>query len=487
MASVNKFTHEAMASMLRHNDRMTAKPSNVDIDLERSELNYSFQLDHGGLTDYEYYKQLIDGKYIYGRGTQREDKAVTGCGWVVTAPKEICGDPVKEREFFQGVFDFVCDRYGKENIINNAVHYDEAGEPHIHVIFCPVTELDHDKVQFKTIKTKEAVKLESGRYEFGYKFKLDADGQKIPLKNYSRMSDYFDEKISANDVLNKIELKNFHYDLQKYLDANGIEGKVITGKTGGVNFTVKELKEFTEKTGLRLDEVKEMQGDRSLLESYVEQHTKVANLEELLTEKNAVIESLRDEIISEDNTIDMSSDMKDEILHKDEKIQSLTETIADKDRQINDTKNNNVELQRKVQEMEQTLSDKERDIDRTSERAKDEILQKDEEIRELKRSVSDKERQIDAASDINSDLQHKLREMERSLSAKQQELDRANEKIQTLEAEKTVAASRTEQTVEPTRTEKEQGWGHSSGTWGDRSQSSGWGTRTTDIEEETTW
>ena len=531
MASVDKFTHEAMANMLRHNDRMTAEPSNVDIDPERSKLNYSFELDHGGLTDFEYYKQLIDSKYIYGRGSKREDQAVTGCGWVVTAPKEICSDPVKEREFFQGVFDFVSDRYGKENIINNAVHYDEAGEPHIHIIFCPVTELDHDKVQFKTVTTKEAVKLESGRYEFGYRFKLDADGQKIPLRNYARMSDYFDEKISANDVLNKIELKNFHYDLQKYLDANGIEGKVITGKTGGVNFTVKELKEFTEKTGLRLDEVKEMQGDRSLLESYVEQHAKVADLEVLLSEKNAVIESLRDEIMAKDKTIDMSSDMKDEILHKDEQIRELSKTVSDRDRQIvaatdanlelqqkvremelsstaqqrelertNESlkeeilqknqriqslteavsaeRTTNIELQQKVENMEQSLSAKERDIDRSSERSRDEILAKDEEIRELKRSVSTKDHQITETVDINTKLQQRLQEMERSLAEKQQELDRANDKIQNLEAEKK---------IETSQTEKEQGWGHSSGTWGDRSQSSGWGTRTTDIEEEKTW
>lgn len=126
---------------------------------------------------------------------------------MVTAPKEICGDRDKEQAFFKGVYDFVLNRYGSENIINNSVHYDEAGEPHIHIIFCPVTNLDHDRVQFITIKTKEAVRLESGRYEFGYRFKLDEDGQRIHLKNYSRMSDYYDEKISANDVLNKIELK----------------------------------------------------------------------------------------------------------------------------------------------------------------------------------------------------------------------------------------------------------------------------------------
>ena len=120
-------------------------------------------------------------------------------------------------------------------------------------------------------------------------------------------------------------------------------------RTGsGVNFTVKELKEFTEKTGLRLDEVKEMQGDRSLLESYVEQHSKVADLETLLSEKNAVIESLRDEILAKDKSMEVSSDMKDEILHKDTQIKELTREISDKDRQITQTASENIDLQKKI-------------------------------------------------------------------------------------------------------------------------------------------
>lgn len=387
MASVDKFTSAAMANMLRHNNRMTAEPSNVDIDHERSQLNYSFELDHGGLTDLQYYKKLIDGKYIYGRGTHRLDNMVTGCGWVVTAPKEICGDPEKEREFFRGVFDFVCGRYGKENIINNAVHYDEAGEPHIHIIFCPVTGLDHDKIHYKTAKTKEAVRLASGRYEYGYRFKLDAGGQKIPLKNYAKVSDYYDEKISANDVLNKIELKNFHYDLQKYLDEKGIEGKVVTGRTGGVNFSVKELKEFTEKTGLRLDEVKEIQGDRSLLESLVEQHSKAESLEALLKENISVIEALKDEIMAKD-------------------------------------------------------------------------------------------REISEAVEANRGLTQKIKEMEMSLDDKDKNIALKNEKIKELEKIKTTEIS---------KTEKEHGWGSDKGTWGERSQASGWGTNNKNIEEERIW
>ena len=52
------------------------------------------------------------------------------------------------------------------------------------------------------------------------------------------------EKICANDVLNKKELRNFHPDLQRHLKNDGIDAKVMTGitKAQGGNKTVDELK-----------------------------------------------------------------------------------------------------------------------------------------------------------------------------------------------------------------------------------------------------
>ena len=374
MASSEKFTDDAMCNMLRHNDRATANPTNKDIDPERTKLNYSFPLNHKGMTDYEYYKKLVGEKYLYGRGTAREKDAVTGCGWVVTLPREIQGYPDKEKAFFQATFDFISERYGRENIINNAVHYDEAGAPHIHVVFCPVTNLDHDIVQHKTVKTTKSVKLESGRYEYQYRFKLDDNGEKIKLKNYAKMSDYYDEKIDCNSVLNKIELRNFHQNLQKYLTDNGIEGAVINGKTGGVNFSVKELKEFTAKTGLHLDEVKEMQGDKTLLESFVERDAKVHQLEEIIQAKEIQIETLQHEVLTKDIALDKS----DEIISKDEQIKELTHTITEKNQELTLATKKNQNLENRLSEMQHVLEEKQRELDQAQ--AKVEQLEKEKAI-----------------------------------------------------------------------------------------------------------
>ncbi len=335
MASVDKFTDEAMDNMLAHNNRKVANPTNKDIDKERSKLNYTFELNHGGLSEYEYYKKLLNEKYLYGRGTKREKEAITGCGWIVTLPQEIYGYPDKEKAFFKAVFDFICGRYGKENVINSVVHYDEAGLPHIHTIFCPVTKLDHDIVQHKTVKTSKAVKLESGRYEYEYRFKLDESGEKIKLNNYARMTDYYEEKIDCNSVLNKAELMNFHKDLQAYLTANGIEGAVLNGKTGGVNISVKGLKDFTEKTGLHIEDIKSVQGDKNILESLAEYSNKVDILEKDITEKDKIINQLKEEI-KNNNTVteDLMNEikaLKEKNIDLESKLEAARVQKSDKD------------------------------------------------------------------------------------------------------------------------------------------------------------
>ena len=103
-------------------------------------------------------------------------------------------------DFFLAVYDFLENRYGEENVVQAVVHDDEGGQPHLHFCFIPVVE---DK-----------------KHEEGY-------------------------KVCANDVLDRRELRNFHPDLQRYLDEHGLEDAcVMTGVTRaqGGNRTVAELK-----------------------------------------------------------------------------------------------------------------------------------------------------------------------------------------------------------------------------------------------------
>lgn len=190
IASVMKFTNHATPNELRHIERDVAHPSNSDIDVTRSHLNYRLAPERG-MSPYEYYKARKKELHCYNRQDVK-----TMAGWVVTAPE---GLPEEEHDrFFSAVYDFLAKRYGEENVVDAIVHKDEAGGPHLHFCFIPV-----------------AVDAKHGG-----------------------------EKICANDVLNPVELRRFHPQLQDHLDSVGINARVYSGITAarGGNVTVKQLK-----------------------------------------------------------------------------------------------------------------------------------------------------------------------------------------------------------------------------------------------------
>ena len=164
----------------------------------------------------------------------------------MTLPEEVT-DPKDQNAFFKATYDFLEERYGKENVIQATVHYDEGkrekvkdpvtgeqvlnpdgspktrliiGQPHLHFCWIPVTKVDQSKLVRK-----------------------NSDGE--IYKTHSEMGLY-EEKICAKEVLNRTELQRFHNDLQKYLSDNGIKGKVLNGATKGKGYTVAQLKERTE-------------------------------------------------------------------------------------------------------------------------------------------------------------------------------------------------------------------------------------------------
>ena len=168
MACAEKFGAGAVRNILRHNRREIEHSSNHDID-PKSEL------------------------YCYNR-----DDVKVMAGWIVTAPQDL--NPERYDNFFCATYDFLENRYGKENVVQAIVHDDEGGQPHLHFCFIPVEE--------------------DPKHEQGY-------------------------KICANDVLDRRELRNFHPDLQRYLDEHGLEdAHVMTGvtKRQGGNRTVAQLK-----------------------------------------------------------------------------------------------------------------------------------------------------------------------------------------------------------------------------------------------------
>ena len=367
MADLEKYTNEAVMMLLKHADRQLKNDANLDIREEKKDLNYAINIEKNGLSHKQFYKQLKDNSYLYGRGTQRESEAVTCCGWVITLPKSISDyttvakgkieviNPEAEKAFFEGVHKFVSERY--ETVFYNQIHYDEGGQPHIHIYFVPITKLDHDQVRYKTMKTHNAVKTESGRYEFSYRFKLK-DGEKIPLKNYARMSDYYDTKISAADVINKSELQHFHGDLMDYLKKNNLPGadSVYTGKTDGKNISIKALKEFTKSTGITIDEIKESPLSKADLTILLDQtNLKASDRHKIETINNeSMIEKLQYMVHEYENEILYKEDQSKHLFVKNQELSQVTEY--------------NLELEKRVMELEKNIASSQADLERANAR-----------------------------------------------------------------------------------------------------------------------
>jgi len=172
MASLKKFTHSAVVNQYRHVLREALKPANTDIDATRSHLNYLLSPDRG-MHPYSYYLKRKSQVYCF-----RRENVKTLVGWVVTAPRNLLIE--QHQRFFQAVYHFLVNRYGKENTVLAIVHQDET-TPHLHFLFIPVVpDLKHGG-----------------------------------------------EKICANDLITRAELRDFHPALQKHLKSVGVNACVL--------------------------------------------------------------------------------------------------------------------------------------------------------------------------------------------------------------------------------------------------------------------
>lgn len=186
-----KHTKASCGHMFAHYDRKAEHISNENLDRSRTHLNYNLAT----------HQQEQQGEFIRKRCSEvkcfnRQDVNVM-CSWVLTAPKDL---PKKDTLlFFQQSYNFMAERYGKENVVSAYVHHDEVS-PHMHFAFVPVVE---DK--------------KKGGY-----------------------------KVSAKELITRKDLQTFHFDLEHHLNkALGYEVGVMNEATREGNKTVAELKQQT--------------------------------------------------------------------------------------------------------------------------------------------------------------------------------------------------------------------------------------------------
>ena len=176
MASLKKFTHSAVVNQLRHVLRETVNPANVNIDATRSDLNYILSPDRG-ISAYSYYLERKSQVYCFNRANVK-----TLVGWVVTAPSNLPAE--QQHKFFLESYQFLVNRYGLKNTVLAITHFDES-RPHLHYLFVPaVPNLKHGG-----------------------------------------------EKVCANDLITRTELRDFHPALQKHLRSVGVHASILNDTT----------------------------------------------------------------------------------------------------------------------------------------------------------------------------------------------------------------------------------------------------------------
>jgi len=137
IARVQKFTAGSVGGIAIHDERKKGySHTNKDIDFEQSHLNYNLhpELDKSfRAACNERIRQLNLKRAV------RKD-AIVMAQVLITSDhgffQEL--DKPKQGQFFKDSYDFLCNRYGKENCISSIVHVDER-TPHMHFNFVPVT------------------------------------------------------------------------------------------------------------------------------------------------------------------------------------------------------------------------------------------------------------------------------------------------------------------------------------------------------------
>lgn len=213
MAHIMKHNKSSLGHMLKHYERAKdengdyIKFGNQNIDTSKTSLNYNLA-ENRYITQFEFIQKRCSEVYCMNR-----DDVNLMCSWVVTAPKDLKEDEYEK--FFRDTFNFLSNRYGKENVVSSFVHMDEV-TPHMHFAFVPVT---FDK--------------KKNRY-----------------------------KVSAFEVISKKELNVFHKDLDEYLENSfGRKLDILNSATRDGNKTIQELKFL--KSSVDLDKLQNTLLERS--------------------------------------------------------------------------------------------------------------------------------------------------------------------------------------------------------------------------------
>lgn len=210
MAHVEKFQAAALGRVCDHFERRAELDHGYkreNIDNERSWLNYNLAPQRS-VSQVEFINERIDSLNLKRR--PRKD-AVRMCDCVITMPRSF--DPSRQREFFDAAYAFLAQRYGAENVVSAWVHRDET-QPHMHFAWVPVTQDGRlsaknvvNRLDLKTLHPDMQVAMETA---LGCKVEIILDPEKAGEKQLSALnqSEYVDAKAELARIEGEIAAAN---------------------------------------------------------------------------------------------------------------------------------------------------------------------------------------------------------------------------------------------------------------------------------------
>lgn len=186
-----------------HNERKSEKSnSNPDIDFDKSDLNFSF----GEYDDKLTYNQRAEKRIAEGyTGTRAIRKDAVKMVEVLIAPSDENLTGEQQHEFLKKGYQWLCDEFGKENIIADRVHLDEKN-PHLHGLVVPLTEEGRLSCK-KVIGGRQQLQQMQDRFfeqvskPFGLERgeKVDLENNEKPIKKHIPQLEYKKKTIASLD------------------------------------------------------------------------------------------------------------------------------------------------------------------------------------------------------------------------------------------------------------------------------------------------
>ena len=327
MAHCKKYNRAACGHMFKHYERAKdengqyIKFGNQEIDTSKSHLNYNLAAADQRGRQGEFVKKRCSEVKMQNRA----DVNVM-CSWVVTVPKEV--QPDETKVFLQETYNFLSNRYGKENVVSAYVHMDEV-TPHMHFAFVPV------------VKDKK--------------------------------KDIY--KVSAKELIDKKELSIFHKDLSEQMErVFGRDVGILNEATREGNKSIEELKRGTAQKNL--EEIEQESKNRAQEARKADERINTLKKEEQGLEKK--IKALETVFKGKQLTmkrIEKIQPTKGTFGLKDitiEEIESLKNTamtvlqekkeLSKAKQEIEQLKKEKAELQKKIPTMKQTMAQHEQTI-----------------------------------------------------------------------------------------------------------------------------